>query len=116
MHHVASTEAIRTTVVPLRILIRTTVVPITPLIGRNRHDRRADKNPYRHDRNMRFSSKLSYALFSILMVSFSKLCFISVLSKHHHFNECNTRVKAFETKMRGEKTVSESSRLIKSRD
>ena len=26
-------EAIRTTVVPIRILIRTTVVPITPLIG-----------------------------------------------------------------------------------
>ena len=26
-------EAIRTTVVPIKILIRTTVVPITPLIG-----------------------------------------------------------------------------------
>ena len=60
-------EAIRTTVVQIRILIRTTVVPITPLIGRC-----ADKNPYRHDSNMRFSSKLNYALFSILMVSFLK--------------------------------------------
>ena len=35
-----------------------------------RHDCRADKNPYWHDRNMRFSSKLNYALFSILTVSF----------------------------------------------
>ena len=34
------------------------------------HDCRADKNPYRHDRHMRFSSKLNYALFSILMVIF----------------------------------------------
>ena len=29
----AAAEAIRTTVVPIRILNRTTVVPITPLIG-----------------------------------------------------------------------------------
>ena len=35
-----------------------------------RHDRRADKNPYPHDRNMRFSSKLNYALLSILIFSF----------------------------------------------
>ena len=38
------------------------------------HDCRADNAPYRHDRradrNMRFSSQLIYALFSILMVSF----------------------------------------------
>ena len=48
---------------------------------------------------MRFSSKLNYALFSILMVSvFFKLCFIGVGSKHLHFNECITRIKAFETK------------------
>ena len=40
------------------------------IISNYRHDRRADKNPYRHDRNMRFSSKLNYALYSILMVSF----------------------------------------------
>ena len=30
--HMRKAEAIRTTVVPIRILIRTTVVPITPLI------------------------------------------------------------------------------------
>ena len=30
---IKTAEAIRTTVVPIRILIRTTVVPITPLIG-----------------------------------------------------------------------------------
>ena len=65
-------EAKRTTVVPIRILIRTT--------ASYRLDRRADKNPYRHNRNMRFSSK--HALFSILMVSFFKLCFIAVGSKH----------------------------------
>ena len=35
-----------------------------------RHNRRADKNPYRHDKDRRFSSKLNYALFCILMVSF----------------------------------------------
>ena len=35
-----------------------------------RQDRCADKNTYRHDGNMRFFSKLNYALFSILMVSF----------------------------------------------
>ena len=66
-----------------------------------RHNRRADKNPYRHDRNMRFSSKLNYALFSILMVSccFFQLCFIAVGSKHLRFNDCITRIKAFETKM-----------------
>ena len=33
---------------------------------------------------MRFSSKLNYALFSILMVIFLKLCFIAVGSKHLH--------------------------------
>ena len=44
------TEAIRTTVVPIRILIRTTVVPIDSY----RHDRCADKNPYRHDKNKIF--------------------------------------------------------------
>ena len=52
--------------------IRTTVVPM----GRYRHDRRADKNPYRHDRNMRFSSKLNYALFSVLMVIFLNYVFL----------------------------------------
>ena len=50
--------------------IRTTVVPIRILKAPYRHDRHADKNPYRHDRNMRFSCKLNYALFSILIVSF----------------------------------------------
>ena len=34
------------------------------------HDCRADNAPYPHDRNMRFSSKLNNALFSILIVSF----------------------------------------------
>ena len=49
---------------------------------------------------MRFSSKLYYALFSILMVScFLKLCFIAVGSKNFRFNECITKIKAFETKM-----------------
>ena len=43
--HVSLAEAIRMTVVPIRI-------------------------PYPHDRNMRFSSKLNYASFCILMVSF----------------------------------------------
>ena len=42
-----------------------------------RHDSRVDKNPYQHDRNMRFSSKLYYALFSILTVSFFKTMFYS---------------------------------------
>ena len=57
-----------------------------------RHDRRADKNPYQHDRNMRFSSKLNYALFSILMVRlfFLELSFIAVGWKHLRFNECIT--------------------------
>ena len=48
---------------------------------------------------MRFSSKLNYALFSILMVSFFKLCFIAVGSKQFHFIECITGIKAFETKI-----------------
>ena len=49
---------------------------------------------------MRFSSKLDYALFSILMVSFIlRLCFIAVGSKHLRINECITRIKAFETIM-----------------
>ena len=67
MHKIMA-EAIRTTVVPIRILIRTTVCRADN--ASYRHDRRADKNPYRHDRNMRFSSMLNYALFSILMVVF----------------------------------------------
>ena len=62
---VISTEVIRTMVVPIRILIHTTIVPITPLIGTTDGHRHADKNPYQHDRNMRFSSKLNYALCSI---------------------------------------------------
>ena len=62
-------EAIRTTVVPIRILIRTTVVPIRILIGTT--------VSYRHDKNIRFSSKLNYALFCILMVSFLKTMFYS---------------------------------------
>ena len=53
---------------------------------------------------MRFSSNLNYALFSILMDKFFlKLCFIAVGSKHLHFNECITRIKAFETKFEEKK-------------
>ena len=82
-------EAIRMTVVPIRILIRTTVVPITPLIGTTVVLIR-----------MRVFSKLNYALFSILMIKFClKLCFIAVGSEHPCFNECIIRIKAFETKM-----------------
>ena len=44
---------------------------------------------YRHDRNMRFSSKLNYALFCILKGHISlKLCFIAVGSTYLNFNEC----------------------------
>ena len=32
------------------------------------HDGRADKNPYRHDRNMRYSSKLNYAFFAFSLL------------------------------------------------
>ena len=38
------------------------------IISNYRHYRSADKNPYRHDRNMRLSSKLNDALFNILIV------------------------------------------------
>ena len=81
-----------------------------------RHDRRADKNPYRHDKNMRVSSKLNYVFFFFFFFNFYdqyslNLCFIAVGSKHFHY-----KIKVRRKCERKKKTVSDSSRLIKSRD
>ena len=56
-------EAIRTTVVPISGVIRTTVVPISGVIGPTVvRIANATGIGYRHDGNIRFSNKLTYAL------------------------------------------------------
>ena len=56
-------EAIRTTVVPITLLIRTTIVPISGVIGKTVvRIASAIGTGYRHDGSMRFSNKLTYAL------------------------------------------------------
>ena len=56
-------EAIRMKVVPISGVIRTTVVPITGVIGQTVvRIANATSIGYRHDVNLRFSNKLTYAL------------------------------------------------------
>ena len=59
--HVATAEAIRTTVVPISGVIRTTVVPISGVIGPT-VVRIANTTGlgYRHDGSIRFSNKLTH--------------------------------------------------------
>ena len=83
-------EAIRTTVVPIRILIRTTVVPIKILIG----------TTVVRIRILIGTTRICDFLLSLIMLflhfngQFSlKLCFIDVWSKHLHYkNERKTKM------------------------